>query len=170
MNKKYNSVCCAVLFTAAVLGIALASVLYMLLSTDTLAAFFREECNGICELFLLWRGELCTLCLAFCFGFLGLGLLPFSLLVLLRIARLTLQCYLFCTFYTVWHCLWQITVSGLLALLFLCFCRLAYLYGLYRRKSTHHKIRYTLQFVADFLFFCGICTIIQLLFQYAVFA
>ena len=43
MAKKQDSVCCATLFTAAISGIALASVMYMFLPTHSLALLCQEK-------------------------------------------------------------------------------------------------------------------------------
>ncbi len=168
MKKKHDTICCAVLFTAAISGIAIASVLYMVLPTASLDRLCEGKYATVCELFFLLQGTLFSLCCAFGLGFFAFPLLPLAGLVALRTTGLTLSCYVVYTFYQAEHFLWQLLAAGLLGLLYLCFCRLAYLYGL-RQTHGRRRSRYTLQFIGDFLFFCGISTVIKLACHLAAF-
>lgn len=169
MAKNHGTLGSAVLFTAGISGIALASVGYISLPTASLSLLYGGQCTSLGEMCRMLQGTLFTLGCAFCLGFVGMGLFPLAALTVLRISRLTLDCYLSYAIYGMKHFLWQLAAAGLLGLLFLVFCRLSYLFGLCR-KNGRKKLRYTLQFTGDYLFFCGISTIIKLAFHFAAFS
>ena len=154
MSKKHTVKSSALLFTSAILGLFGASVLYVTLP-DILPAFLHVNP------YQRFSSILLSLTLAFACGFFELRLCALSFLTLIRFFAATLGCYLQFTEIN-FHFLILLLFCGLEGFLFLSFCRLSFLFGKVRQISIPNKNKYTLQFVSDYLFHCGICCLLLL--------
>ncbi len=156
MPKKLHSAGPAVLFTCAALGLAFASMLYTVLP-DILPQANTKDLLGHLT------GILLPLTLAFLFGFSEIRLCSLSCLVLIRFFSLTLTCYAKYIRFDLYFFA-VLFITGLEGLLFLSFCRLSYLFGNAVRREPKNKRKYTRQFIGDYLFRCGICILLALIF------
>ena len=155
MTKKFTLRSSALLFIFAILGLTLASVFYITPSGMSHAYTPASLYQRIC-------GILLPLTLAFGFGFFELRLCSLSLLTLLRFFSLTLSCYLQFSQLNL-RFLGLLLFSGMEGFLFLSFCRLSCLFGHACQADPKNKPKYIRQFIGDYLFHCGICTLPLLL-------
>lgn len=149
MSRKFSG---ALLFTFAILGLTAASVFYITL--PTLHPVLLNE-----SLYRRFSSILLSLTLAFGLGFFEFRLCALSLLTFVRFFALTLTCYLQYNGITLGYLVF-ILYSGLEGFLFLSFCRLSCLFGNARQIHVLNKRKYTWQFISDYLFHCGICTVL----------
>ncbi len=162
MKKSNDSLSVSLLFTAAVCGVALGCLVYIGAPSDTLSPLHIPAPHSTREAALFFRGTLASLSLLPVLGLVGGGVCPFGLLVLLRTCRLTLDAalaYLYCPF---GEFVWQMLLCFLLGFLYACFARLSMLYAKRKRWLSRRQKR---QYIYDFLFFCGLCTVIRMLFD-----
>ena len=156
---KFNKEsCCVILLLFAVLGLALASGVYIR-TPDSLHANFPEIRNLFVNTAPDLSGTLLPLVLVLFGGFFMPRLSFFALLTLLRAFSLTMVCYLAFESFTNLMFFILLFLCAIKLYLFVSFCRLAFLFG----KLKHKQKRFTRQFLADFLFFCGISAVFYLI-------
>lgn len=156
MSNKFTLRSNATLFTFAVLGLALASVVYVSLpSALPLSVCIKPYAR--------FNSIMLSLTLTFLCGFFELRLCALSILAFIRFFAATLVCYLQFNQIT-FHYLVLLLFCGLEGFLFLSFCRLSCLFGQARRINPTNKCKYTRQFISDYLFYCGICTVLLVIY------
>ncbi|MBE6638547.1 MAG: hypothetical protein E7616_03700 [Ruminococcaceae bacterium] len=151
-----------VLFVFAVLGFALASLVYMVLPVQLLPDVVKAP-KTVFEVIDSFGGMLLSLSIAFFVGFLGCALPFLAMITFIRFFSLTFTCYLLCLYQSGVGIAQGLFLSGIKGLMFLVFCRLSYLFACAYRKNTQNRKRYFIQFLGDYLFQCGIGSLLSAL-------
>ena len=151
----------ALLLLCTVCGLSLASVWHLYCPYS--AALWQTAALSIGGFPARFGGTLFSLLLVFWLGFSCLRHVPLMAAAILRSFSTTALCYVGFSLLDGLHLAVFALISALKLLLFIAFCRLALLFGDGRRDHPARFRRYCLQYAGDFLFICGISSLLCIL-------